>query len=332
MSHSLAIFALLVALPTSAKAPEPAPPVSIGYCTDDFGKAKAAGFDYVELGVRNFMKLTDDQFAGLIRARDQAGVLTPTAYLFLPTDMKVVGADVNDAAVMAYVRTAFSRSRRLGVELIVFGSGPARHVPDGFPKEKAMAQLVAFAKRISPLARKERIVLGVEAQRKEETNIINSVEEGLAWVEAVNHPNFQLIADFYHMAESKEDPRILLKAGAHIRHIHFANPIGRIFPRSASEYDYSGFFDNLRKSGYRGRISIEAGTRDLPEDGPRAVTFLRAAMASGVAPPDSVVPTRNPAESARAPLGEKAPSPEPRVFGTLPGSGFDIRHAKNVVR
>jgi len=289
MSLSLAIFAMLAALPSRANAADAAPRASIGYCTEDIEKAKAAGFDYVELGVRNFAKLTDEEFTGLIARRDKAGVKTPTAYVFLPNEMKIVGPSVDEAAVMAYVRAGFARAHRLGVELIVLGSGPARSVPNGFPKEKAFGQLVTFAKRISPIARKEGIVLGVEAQRKEETNIINSVEEALAWVEAVNDPNFQLIVDFYHLAESKEDPKILLKAGARIRHVHFANPIGRVFPLSSDEYDYSAFFENLRKIGYHGRISLEASTKDLAVEGPRAISFLRTAMASGVAPPSAAM-------------------------------------------
>jgi sugar phosphate isomerase/epimerase/lysophospholipase L1-like esterase len=256
----------------------------IGYCNDDLEKTRAAGFDYGELAVRNFARLSDEDFARFLRKHDAAGLPTPTALVFLPNEMKIVGPAVDDKAAMAYVRTAFARARKLGVELIVFGSGPARKVPDGFSKDEAFRQLVAFSKRISPEAGKQGIVLGVEAQRKEETNLVNSVAEALTWVEAVDHPNFQLIVDFYHLAVEKEDPKILLKAAPHIKHIHFANPNGRVFPRSADEYDYSGFFENLRKIGYRGRISIEARTDDLPGDGPKAIAFLRGAMAA--APPN----------------------------------------------
>jgi D-psicose/D-tagatose/L-ribulose 3-epimerase len=285
MKLTAAALSVLVALPVSAQTSPNLPSVAIGYCTNDFAGAKAAGFDYVELGVRDFAKLTDQEFAELIRSRDKAGIKTPVGYVFLPTEMRVVGPDVDDAAAMAYVQRAFKRAHTLGIELIVFGSGPSRRIPQGFPKEGAFAQLVSFAKRISPLAANEGIVLGVEAQRKEETNIINSMEEALVWIEAVNHPNFQLIADIYHIAESKEDPRVILKAAGRLRHVHFANPIGRIFPASAEEYDYSAFFENLRKIGYGGRISLEARTKDLAADGPKAIAFLRNAMVKGVARP-----------------------------------------------
>lgn len=259
------------------------PGVAIGYCTDDLEGAKAAGFAYAELGVRNFTALSTEEFSKLLVRHKAVGLATPVGYLFLPTDMKVVGPELDESRQMDYVRRAFSRAQQLGIDTIVFGSGPARRVPDGFPKDQAFQQLVAFAKRISPEAQKHGIVLAVEAQRKEETNVINSTAEAITWVEAVGHPNFQVMVDFYHLALEKEDPEVLVRA-KRIAHVHFANPTGRVFPRQPDEYDYAGFFANLRKIGYRGRISIEARTSDLAIDGPKAIAFLRSTYASGVKP------------------------------------------------
>ncbi len=142
-----------------------------------------------------------------------------------------------------------------------------------------------MAKRIAPEARQRGIVIAVEPLRTQETNIINTAAEGLAWVQAVGHPNFQLMVDFYHLASEKEDPSILLRARGHIKHFHIANPHQRAYPMSAGEYDYSGFFANLRKMGFRGGISVEAKTRNFAQEGPKALAFLRAAVAEGVSAP-----------------------------------------------
>ena len=69
-----------------------------------------------------------------------------------------------------------------------------------------------------------------------------------------------------------------LRAGAHIRHLHMANPDGRIFPRRWEEYDYAPFFAALRQIGYDKRISVEASTKDLPADAPLAIALLRRAL------------------------------------------------------
>jgi D-psicose/D-tagatose/L-ribulose 3-epimerase len=264
-----------------------AEPVTIGYCTDDLEKAKKAGFDYVELPVRSFANLSDEDFAKLVDRHKAAGIPTPVGNLFLPGDLKVVGPEIDKAAQMAYVGRAFDRAARLGLKVIVFGSGGSRKIPDGFSKDEAWKQLVDFAKRIAPEAKKRKIVVAVEPLRRQETNTINTAAEGLAWVQAVGHPNFQLMVDFYHLASEKEDPAILVKARKELRHIHIANPNGRVFPQSPDEYDYSGFFDNLRKIKYRGGISVEGRARDFEADAPKALTLLRSAWKEGVKPPSA---------------------------------------------
>jgi D-psicose/D-tagatose/L-ribulose 3-epimerase len=84
--------------------------------------------------------------------------------------------------------------------------------------------------------------------------------------------------DFYHLASEGEDPAIVLRAREHIRHLHMANPQGRVFPLAWEEYDYAPFFANLRKIGYDKRISIEATAKDFPLEAPRAISLLRHAF------------------------------------------------------
>ena len=116
----------------------------------------------------------------------------------------------------------------------------------------------------------------VEPLRKQETNIIHTAAEGLAWVRAVSHRSFRLMVDFYHLASEGEDPEILLAARNHILHFHMANPNGRVYPLDAGEYDYAKFFARVREIGPRGGMSVEAKpVTTLEADGPRAIALLR---------------------------------------------------------
>jgi sugar phosphate isomerase/epimerase len=81
--------------------------------------------------------------------------------------------------------------------------------------------------------------------------------------------------DFYHLASEKEDPAIVILAKDHIRHLHVANPVGRVFPLTWEEFDYAPFFANLRKIGYDKRISVEAGSKDIPGEGAQSIELLR---------------------------------------------------------
>ena len=104
------------------------------------------------------------------------------------------------------------------------------------------------------------------------------VQLHLALVMAVDDPNFQLMVDFYHLASEKEDPEIVVRAREHIRHLHMANPQGRVFPLVWDEYDYAPFFAKLREIGYDKRISVEASAKDFASEAPQAIALLRRAF------------------------------------------------------
>jgi len=254
--------------------------VQVGHCTPLRGldAARAAGFDYVELSTSEIAGLSDAEFEQAVERIKQIGLPVPATNLFLPATLKVTGPQIDPAQQTTYVTRAFTRLARLGTEIVVFGSGGARRVPEGFDKAEAFEQLVDFGKRVAPLARANGITIAVEPLRREETNIVNSAAEGLQLVEAVGDPNFQLMIDFYHLASEQEDPSIVVRARSHLRHLHMANPRGRVFPLEWNEYDYAPFFAKLREIGYDKRISVEASTKDFPTEAPRAIALLRRAF------------------------------------------------------
>ena len=273
-SPTIAVVALL-ATPLAAQ-----PRVQVGYCTSvrNIAAAKAAGFDYIEVGTSEIAAMPDADFEQALQNAKEVGLPVPAANTFLPAAIKVTGPTIDPEQQLAYVKKALDRLSKLGVQTVVFGSGGARRVPDGFSKDEAFKQLVAFGKRAAPEARARGVTIAVEPLRKEETNIINSAAEGLALVEAVNDPNFQLMIDFYHLSSEHEDPAIVSRAKDHVRHLHMANPTGRVFPLAWEEFEYGPFFAALRQTGYNRRISVEASTKALSADAPRAIALLRAAF------------------------------------------------------
>ena len=254
--------------------------VQVGYCTPlrNLDAAKAAGFDYVELSTTEIASLSDPDFDQAAARVRQVGLPVPATNLFLPAALKVTGPAIDRDQQMAHVRKAFDRLAKLGTQIVVFGSGGARQVPDGFSKDEAFQQLVDFGRRIAPEARARGITVTIEPLRRQETNIINSAGEGLRLVEAINDPNFQLMVDFYHLASEQEDPAIVLRAKDRLRHLHVANPQERVFPAKWEEFDYGPFFANLKKIGYDKRISVEGRTTDLAAQGPPAIALLRRAF------------------------------------------------------
>jgi D-psicose/D-tagatose/L-ribulose 3-epimerase len=254
--------------------------VRIGYCgrLQDIDAVKAAGFDYMEVRTTEVAALSDADYTRVAAKLRQVGLPVLSANLFLPADLKVTGPNVDKPRQMEYVRRALDRVSRLGVRLVVFGSGGARQVPEGFSRQEAFQQLVDFGKRIAPEARSRNITIAIEPLRRQETNIINNTTEALAWVNAVNDPNIQMIIDYYHFEVEKEDPSAILKVKDHLRHLHMANPDGRVMPLKWDEYNYGPFFAVLRQIHYDRLISVEASTKNLPVEGPQSIALLRRAF------------------------------------------------------
>ncbi|MEO7272081.1 MAG: hypothetical protein ABI211_08755, partial [Vicinamibacterales bacterium] len=127
MKRTLALSAALWLAFTSSlilNAWQPAP-VQVGWCTPlkTLEAAKIAGFDYAELGTTELATMSDADFEQAAQMIQRVGLPVPVTNLFLPGTLKVTGPQIDPAAQLAYVRTAFTRLQKLGTTIVVFGSG-----------------------------------------------------------------------------------------------------------------------------------------------------------------------------------------------------------------
>jgi len=258
----------------------------VGYCTnliatqtDGTGrewieKGQESGFDYVELPLAQMVDLNDREFSSLKERVDLSGLKCESCNNFFPGHVRLTGNAVDYGKIEEYLNKALGRAAQLGVKVIVFGSPKSKNVPEGYPVDKAWSQLVELLKTIDPLVRAKGITIVIEPLCKLESNIINTAAEGLQLSRAVDRENIKLLVDYYHLVMEKEDPEILLRAGSYIKHVHFANPAGRVYP--AEKVDgYIRFMNLLKRIGYEGRISVEAYTKDFCHDAKRSVEILR---------------------------------------------------------
>ncbi|HEY7839684.1 MAG TPA: sugar phosphate isomerase/epimerase [Terriglobales bacterium] len=242
-----------------------------------------AGFDYVDPSVTGIMRLSDADFAVARQTAAAAPIHAEAMQTFIPGNLKLVGPVVDQPAIDKYVAAALARAHALGVKVVVFGSGGARRVPDGFNYAEAWYQLCTFLRGVGDEIERRGydMLIGIEALRRQECNIVNTTAQAYALSLDTNHPKIQIICDFYHMYSESESPEVLLSVKARLVHLHFANPAGRAFPRDPNECPgYAPFFAALNKIGYHGRLSIEARTRDLAADAPTALACLRTLYAN----------------------------------------------------
>ena len=271
LSRRALLFAA-AALPSVAKAG----PVEIGVCgsADDFSKAEQFGFDYYEPSAAAVAVMSPSDFAAFEKRVSQSR-LRCECFNGLIRTLQVVGPSVDREALTAYLNPALDRCRALGATIVVWGSASSRNVPEGFSRDQAWQQMRTFLQWAGEVARSRSIVIAIEPLRKQESNIINTGGEALRLVREVNHPNVKMIIDYYHLREENEDPAILEQARDAIVHLHFANPKGRVWPKSVDEDPvYGRFFELVKKIGFRGGLSIE-GRGSFETDAAASLAFFR---------------------------------------------------------
>jgi len=249
-----------------------------GVCTGlaNASAAQAAGFHYVEPSAQSLLEALkpDDQWKG-VEAATACPLPAPAANMMVPGTLKITGPEADSQKLRQYMTTLLQRARLTRTNVIVFGSGGARNVPDGFDRAKAKQQILDFAKIIAPIAKDNDVTVVLEPLNRKECNIINSVAEAMEYVRAVNHPGFQCLADTYHMWVDDEPMTSVHEYIGAIKHVHVADKEGRVAPGESGSSDYSELFSILKQGGYTGLISIEASSFDIPTAGPRVYEFLQ---------------------------------------------------------
>ena len=137
----------------------------------------ASGYKYLVESVGKLFSpvtVTDEQFEKNLARIRQSKVKLYALNIFMPGELKLVGPDVDEAKILLYCERVFQRCKIADVRLIVWGSGGARRIPDGFDRAKAQEQFVSIASKIARLAKKYKIRLALENLNRTETNFINT--------------------------------------------------------------------------------------------------------------------------------------------------------------
>lgn len=222
--------------------------------------AKAAGWDYLEENVQGLLKGSEQAWAA-----PTLEIPVPAANSMVPGSIPIVGPNVSREQLSAYMTNVLSRAAKVGIHTIVFGSGGARNVPEGFDRNKAVDQITEFLHLIAPIAQANGVTIVIEPLNRKECNIINSVKEGMTYVKAVNHPHIQCLVDSYHFWLEDEPLANLEAAMPWIKHVHVADKEGRVAPGVSGTSDYLPFFKVLKQGGYDKLISVE-GKFDWEKD------------------------------------------------------------------
>jgi sugar phosphate isomerase/epimerase len=246
-----------------------------GWCRgiEDAALLQRAGFDFIECTVVS-LKLEDErEFAEQLPRFLESPLPVKAFNVLFPGDLKVVGPEADPARIRRYLEKAVGAMERIGAATVVFGSGRSRSLPEGWDRTRGEHQLAELLQWASLELDGTGITLAIEPLNTKESNIINSVDEGVQFAKLINHRAIRVLADFYHMDEEKEPLETLVRNKDWLAHIHLADT-GRRAP-GTGQYPYAPFTSLLRESGYQGMISAECSVTEPEQELPAGLAFMK---------------------------------------------------------
>ena len=256
----------------------------------------AAGYDVIEIPALDPSRI---DIASTRELLERHG-LRPTISLGLSFD-----ADINSQDVACVARgrdtlmSALEVSRGIGSTYlggVIFGA-MAKY--SGPTTAGARANSVAVIKELAQEARASDTIIGLEFVNRYESNLLNTAQQTLDYLDLVGEDNVVVHADVYHMNIEESDFRTpILACGERLGYVHVGESHRGYL--GTGTIDFPEFFSALNEIDYAGPITFESFSsavvdpllsntlavwRNLWSDSmdlaTQAHAFIRAGMAGG---------------------------------------------------
>ncbi len=217
--------------------------------------AAELGFDAIELfapsheavPVDTLKKLLADNKVGIAAVGTGTGMVKHKLNLCDPD------AGQRDRA-KAFIRNMITYGANFGVPAII-GSMQGRWGGE-VSREQAFDWLRAGLNELGPFAADAGVALIYEPLNRYETNLCNTVEQGVELCKFLDTDNIKLLADVFHMCIEEADPAAAMLAGkGYIGHVHFVDSNRRA--PGMGHLDLAKIADALKATGYDQFVSAE---------------------------------------------------------------------------
>lgn len=155
-----------------------------------------------------------------------------------------------------YLKDLVDCCGELGGTRMIFGSPKQRNIGDGQTYEQAFDNAKGVFEQILPKLEEYGITFCMEQLSKQETNFCQTAEQTVALIDAVGHPNFQLILDTKAMIDEPLGRAGTIKKYApYLKHYH-ANDENLKGP-GFGEVDFAPIFEALKEIDFQDYVSVE---------------------------------------------------------------------------
>ncbi|WP_426323224.1 TIM barrel protein [Microbacterium sp. E-13] len=231
---------------------------------EQFDYAKDVGFDLIEVCVEDPALLTAD---ALIAASSRTGLPISICGAFGPDrDVSHEDPAVRRRAI-DYLKGCVDIAAAVGSPHVAgpmySATGKTRLLPPAH-RELQRSWAAVNLREVAEYAGERGVALAIEPLNRFETDLVNTVEQGVELVELIGLPNAGLMLDTFHMnIEEKDIAGAIRSAGRHVFHFQVSEN-DRGTP-GTGHIDWTGVWAALDDIGYNGSIVIESFLPDVKE-------------------------------------------------------------------
>jgi sugar phosphate isomerase/epimerase len=235
---------------------------------------RGAGYDGLEIApftlAQYVYDIPDSTRRDIVRFAEKAGLeILGIHWVFVgPEGVHLTHPDPEVRAFTArYLVDLVNFCGDVGGKVLIFGSPKQRNVGRDVTYNQAFGYAREVFEKALPACEARGVTICMEQLTHFETNFCQTVDETVELIEAIDHPNFQLLLDTKAMAYQSEDRAALIRRCArHLRHYH-ANDTNLNGP-GWGDVDFKPIFEALRDIEYERYVSVEVFKFD---PGPEAI-------------------------------------------------------------
>jgi D-psicose/D-tagatose/L-ribulose 3-epimerase len=223
-------------------------------CVKAVSSSAELGFDIIEIPA---FEPREMDAAMTRRVCEQYG-MTPTISLGLTHESDINSED--DYTIAKGRQTlldALEFARAIGSPYlggVIFGALDRYREPT---TETARRNSAAVIKELGQEAAKDDITIGLEFVNRYESNLLNTAQQTLDYLDIVGEDNVKVHADVYHMNIEEKDYRTpLLACGDRLGYVHIGESHRGYL--GTGTIDFPEFFSGLREVGYSGPVTFES--------------------------------------------------------------------------
>ena len=236
-------------------------------------KVKTMGFDILEIACEN----PDLLYIQTIKSELDANGLLPVICGVFGPDRNICSFDPKIRQnARQYITWLIDAAAEVGSLVVcgpMYSAVGKEHLEDSESREREWILAVAEIRDLADYAAGKRIKLALEPLNCFETDMINTVSQGLAFIKDIGRDNVGFHLDTFHMhLEEKSSPQAIRLAGDKIFHFH-ACENDRGIP-GTGQVHWQEIAPALRSTNYQGPVVIEFFTSQVKEIA-RAVNIWR---------------------------------------------------------